>query len=404
MKQWSALKAGTALAICMTGSAAFADVTAQDVWGAWKQQMAQSGNAISAQETMSGGTLSVQDIQMNIALPEDDGDVTVSLGRIDFVEMGDGTVKVDLPPILPITVNVDPKNEEKVKVTAEYRSAGMDWTVSGSPEALTHSQTAPSISVAMTGLEVDGKPVDLGQLEMNMINVSFQATMAMGAMINQAQTGSAAELTYVVDMADPEGSGDRINLRGNIRDLAFNGSSQMPEGVDMQDFGAALNAGFGFDFAFSSGGGTAHMEVMGEGDEFRADTSSTGGSGRFAMDAGKLVYDVKGTGLKVDAFTSEIPLPISFAMADAGMRLTMPLAKSDDLQNYQIALRLGDFTMADMLWGLFDPSGQLPRDPATVDIDLSGQVKLTHDLVDEKAMAALGDTPRARWPRPKIKP
>jgi hypothetical protein len=35
----------------------------------------------------------------------------------------------------------------------------------------------------------------------------------------------------------------------------------------------------------------------------------------------------------------------------------------------------------------------LPRDPATIELDLTGEVKLTQDLMDEKAMAQMGDTP-----------
>ncbi|MGH1355850.1 MAG: DUF2125 domain-containing protein [Thalassovita sp.] len=402
MKHWTVLKSGTALAICMTGSTAFADISAQDVWGAWKDQMAQAGYAMSANEAMSGSTLTVSDINMTITLPQDDGTVLVDLDRFEFVENGDGTVNVVVPSVMPIDVMVDSKSDGKVIAKAEYRSAGMTWTVAGVPDAMTHSQMAPSITIALTGLEVDGKPVDLGQLEMTMNDISFQATMSKGASLTQTQIGSASGLTYVVDMTDPEGSGDRINLRGSMQDLAFNGTSQTPEGVDMQDFAAALAAGFGFDGSFSHGGGTTHIEVTGEGDEFRADTSSTGATGRIAMNAGKLVYDLSGQGMKVDAFTSEMPLPISFEMAESAFRLVMPLAKSDAIQGVELALKLGDFTMADMLWGLFDPTGQLPRDPATIELDLTGDVKLTHDLMDEKAMAQLGEMPPGELHAAKI--
>jgi hypothetical protein len=353
MKHWTVLKSGTALAICMTGSAAFADVTAQDVWSAWKQQMTQAGYALSANESLSGGTLSVSDISMDIILPEDAGTVKVTLDRFEFVENGDGTVSVNLPSVMPIGVNVVSKADGNVIAKAEYRSTGMTWTVAGNPDAMTHMQMAPGVTIAFTGLEVDGESIDLGQLEMTLNDVSFQSTMAMAGTITQTQIGSASGLTYVIDMEDPEGSGDRINLSGGMKDLAFNATSQTPEGVDMQDFAGALAAGFGFDGSFSHGGGNTHIEVMGEGDEFRADTSSTGGSGRVAMDSGKLVYDINGSGLKVDAFTSEMPLPISFEMVESAFRLVMPLAKSDAIQGVELALKLGEFTMADMLWGIF---------------------------------------------------
>ena len=38
-----------------------------------------------------------------------------------------------------------------------------------------------------------------------------------------------------------------------------------------------------------------------------------------------------------------------------------------------------DFTMSDIIWALFDASGQLPRDPATLALDVSGKAKVLVD-------------------------
>lgn len=388
MKHWTILKSGTALAICMTGSAAFADVTAQDVWGAWKDQMAKAGMPMSATETISGNTLNVSNITMSMDMPEGEGAATITLGAVDFVENGDGTVSVQLPSVLPTKMVFDVEGEGSANFMAEYRPIGMSWTVSGTPTQMSHVQSATSITVALTELTFDGEKIDLGQAEMTMNDVAYKSDMTMGATFLQSQVGSVGSLTYVVDAADPENPENRLNLRGGVNNLAFKANAQTPEGADMQNFGAALASGFGADGTFSHGGGNTHFEVTGD-DQFRADTSSTGGTGRFAMDAGKLVYDLMGQGLKVDAFTSEMPLPISFEMAESAFKLVMPLSKSDALQGFELALKLGDFTMADMLWGLFDPTGQLPRDPATIAIDLSGDVKLTHDLMDEETMTQM---------------
>lgn len=390
MKHWT-LKSGTALAICMTGSAAFADVTAQDVWGAWKKQMTQAGYALTATEAMSGGVLTLTDISTTIDIPEDDDSIALSIEKVEFKENGDGTVTVLLPATLPISADIKSESEGDISIKAEYRSTDLNWLVSGAPDAMTHVQSASALTLALTELRDNGKPVDLGKAELTMNNVNFQSVMAMGVNMTQTQSGSAETVSYEIDMTDPEGSGGRFTFSGGVKDLALNGTSSIPEGVDMSDFPAALAAGFGFGGAFSHGGGTMHIEATGGPDEFRADTSTSSGSVQVSMDAGKLVYDVKSQGLKVDAFTSEMPLPISFAMADSGFRLAMPLSKSDAIQGVELALKLGDFTMADMLWGLFDPTGQLPRDPATIELDLTGQVKLTQDLMDEKAMAKLGD-------------
>jgi hypothetical protein len=377
----------------MTGSAAFADVTAQDVWGAWKAQMAKAGYAMTATETMSGGTLDVRDIMMDITLPEDEGTVIVTLGEISFVDNADGTVRVELPSVLPIEFAMNSDQEGSVVANLEYRTAGMEWTVSGDPDAMTQTQTAASMTVALASLLVEGAAVDLGTMEMTMTNVNFQVATGLGSIMTQSQLGSAQTLSYLVDVADPSGSGDRVNMQGSLNELSVNANTNTPDGIDMQNFAAALKAGFGFSGSFAHGGGNSHIEIIGDGDEFRADTSSTGGSVMMSMDANRLVYNLQGKGLKVDAFTSEMPLPISFQMAETAMRLGIPLSKSDALQRVEMALTLGGFTMADMLWGLFDPTGQLPRDPATIDINLSGDVKVTADLTDEHAMAGMGDQP-----------
>ena len=42
-----------------------------------------------------------------------------------------------------------------------------------------------------------------------------------------------------------------------------------------------------------------------------------------------------------------------------------------------------DLDLADGVWALFDPSGLLPRDPATLILDTKGTATLTRDLVDD---------------------
>ena len=48
-----------------------------------------------------------------------------------------------------------------------------------------------------------------------------------------------------------------------------------------------------------------------------------------------------------------------------------------------------DFAVSDMIWGLLDPSAQLPRDPATLALDLSGKAKVLFDFLNPDQAAAL---------------
>ena len=45
--------------------------------------------------------------------------------------------------------------------------------------------------------------------------------------------------------------------------------------------------------------------------------------------------------------------------------------------------------MSDIIWALFDPSSQLPRDPATIALDVSGKAKVLLDSVDPAPMQAM---------------
>ncbi|MDF1802546.1 DUF2125 domain-containing protein [Thalassovita sp.] len=393
MKHWTTLKTSAAMALCMTGSAAFADVSAQDVWGAWKDQMTQMGYAIKADESMSGGALVLSNIGMHIDMPDNAGTLDVTLGQITFQENGDGTVQVILPADMPVMLHVEPKDEEVVDATVSYSNQGLAMIVSGTPDNLTYNLSAARTDLTLSKLVVDNKPVELGQVGMTMTNLTGSTTTQNGAVITSKQSFAAETLSYVVDMDDPEGSGEHLLIKGNLNSLKGGGYSNMPESVDMQDMAAALKAGFGFDGQLSHSGGETQIEFDGKDEQFKATTSSTGGAIRMAMDGGRLVYDVMATRLAVDMAGTDIPLPVSFQMGQTGFKLAMPLAKSDDLQDFELALTLGDFTMADMLWGIFDPMGQLPRDPATIALDVSGQVKLTHDLMDEKQMAMIGNQP-----------
>jgi len=57
-------------------------------------------------------------------------------------------------------------------------------------------------------------------------------------------------------------------------------------------------------------------------------------------------------------------------------------------QDFAFGFTLADFTMSDMIWDIFDAEGRLPRDPATLDIGLTGTARVLADLLDPDAMDA----------------
>ena len=78
---------------------------------------------------------------------------------------------------------------------------------------------------------------------------------------------------------------------------------------------------------------------------------------------------------------STIPLPpLTFRMAETGGRLAMPLVPSEEEQGFALSLNLAGLEIDDMIWGMIDPVGQIPRDPANLVIDLGGKVVMAEDV------------------------
>ena len=107
-------------------------------------------------------------------------------------------------------------------------------------------------------------------------------------------------------------------------------------------------------------------------------------------------YDFKQTNSAMDMAGSDFPLPISLTIAETVFEMLMPIMARDEPQDFELVIGLSDFTMSDLIWGLVDPAGQLPRDAAKLLVSLSGQAKVLENFMDpEFAMAMESDAPPA---------
>ena len=67
----------------------------------------------------------------------------------------------------------------------------------------------------------------------------------------------------------------------------------------------------------------------------------------------------------------QFPFPIKYAAESGSFDLQFPVLKSDTAQPFKLAYSLAGLTMGDEIWALFDPEAKLPRDPASLDIDVA---------------------------------
>ena len=219
--------------------------------------------------------------------------------------------------------------------------------------------------------------------------------MSKGNIRNVEQSYSVATLTYDIAFDDP-GSDDQGAFQGAMSNLAVSGVGRIPSDMDPSDMAAMLKSGFAIDATISYGEANSAVNGTGDGESFSATSSSKGGSLSVSMNDSALAYDVGGNTIAVSVTTDALPFPVSVELAEFLFKLAVPIAKSDQEQDFAFGLTLGDFVMSDMIWSLFDPGGTLPRDPATIAIDLAGKAKVLIDLMDPEAAGALagyGDRP-----------
>lgn len=384
----TAATSAAAISIFMMGSAAYADVTAQQVWDDWKQYMAGFGYEMQASEAVSGDTLTVSDLNMTFTMPEDEGTMALSMGEFSFTDNGDGTVTMSVPSELPLTLNLDPAEGESVEANIDYNTKGYSVVISGDPENMTYNYTVAELTMALTKLVVDGAPVDVGAASVTLADITGSSLMRVGDMRSTEQRMSTGPVSFNLDFADPE-SGGQVKMSGQYESLGFDGNGSMPAEMDAGNMAAMLNAGFGFDGTFTFGAGGAEFDISGDGRPAQGSSRSGGGSLDIAMDAGRLEYGGRATDYQMQIAGGELPFPVELAMQKAAFNLMMPVTKDDGEQDFALGVTLGDFTMSDMIWGIFDPTAQLPRDPATLIVDLTGKVRLLIDLMNPSAMEAV---------------
>ncbi len=375
-----------------TSQVAFADVTARDVWSEWKGYLESVGYAISGTETMSGGSLTISDLGISMQIPENAGAVAIDLGQLTFAENGDGTVSVNMPESIPLRIDtVD--GSDKVSMQFDMTQSDAALVVSGTPGDMTYDYGAGQVGILLGGMTVNGAklPPEVGRMTATLGDVTIKSRLETGDMRTASQQMAVRKVTYDMGFQDPE-TGDHATLRGTLDKVAFEGTGSIPAQMDANDFSAMLKAGFAVQGAYRYAAGQTEMKADAEGQTFEYSGSSKGGEITVAMDAGHLAYGVTQTAPVMNIKASELPFPVTLQAARMGFSIDMPVAKADEPQPFGLGLTVADFVMPEQLWSIFDPAGILPRDPATIAIDLTGKARIMHDLMDPATAAMLEQT------------
>jgi hypothetical protein len=100
------------------------------------------------------------------------------------------------------------------------------------------------------------------------------------------------------------------------------------------------------------------------------------------MDPDMLAYGGGGTGIEAKVSVPDLPFPIEYSAETIQANLSMPISKTDTPTDFSLAVILANFNVSDMIWGMGDPGGALPHDPATLVVDLVGKAQWLVDIMN----------------------
>src|SRR5699024_7657381 len=61
--------------------------------------------------------------------------------------------------------------------------------------------------------------------------------------------------------------------------------------------------------------------------------------------------------------------------------MLIPLLSGEDAQPFSLSYALENLTLSDEIWGMIDMGGNFPHDPATIDVDIAGNLILEEALL-----------------------
>jgi hypothetical protein len=379
------------LALFLGTTSAFADVTAEEVWADVRALMEGTGQTVTVgAEERSGDTLTVSDIVIDMAMPE--GSSSASLDQIVFVERGDGTVEIQLSPEYRIVSTTRPPEGEPIEMRATMTHDGLSMVVSGDAETKTYTYSAAELGFNLSEMSSGGAPVP-GSADVRLAGPS-------GSYVSRTESGGraidstldAASIKLVIAGTD-ETSG-RFDFTMDFAEIASVSTAFLPLAADMADFPAALKAGFKATGELTHGASTFGFSGEMEGSQSQGSGTAAAGSFEFGIGADGLVYGGKSSDVDFTMKSSDIPLPeVAFGMDETAFRLAMPLNSSDTPQDFGLRTAIRGLTMSDGIWALFDPMANLPRDPATLAVDMTGQARWLVDILNPEAAAATDAPP-----------
>lgn len=384
------------LAVVAFAAPALAEVTPSEVWQNWVEYYKANGYTVTegAREE-AGETLTLSDVVVGYAQPDEGTRVEFRTPRITLTATGDGRVRTTLAESSPVTASF--RDSEGAQVTLNGALVARDTEIvsGGTAADMTHDSRAGELTLSLESVQTAEGTREV-PASVRLVNATSRQQITDGDMMRFDATMAADRLEVAADYADPEGTEapGRVKVDGALEGLQATSAGSLPKDVDVtQAMHLALRAGMDVSAALSAGQGRLDLDFSGTDEQGQQDTAkaSTALQGldlTLALGPAGLKYQGGLDSASTDMTVSDLPAPIGYTVTEASFDMQFPVMQAAEPAPFKFAYSLGGVTLADSVWNLFDSARVLPRDPASLDVDLTGLVRVTMDLFDPALMQA----------------
>lgn len=379
--------ASVCLATLFTAPAAFADVTAQEVWDNWKSQMAMYGTDMITfgAETMSGNTLTIESTTYDA--DQDGITIKAEMGPISLTENGDGTVSVMIPEQYQMSMG-NSENFAENHGTISITVANFDMVASGTADAINYDVSADSYLLELVEAFDGGKPVPV-EASLKLNGLSGVYSVLTGDLQTVGYDLSASSMDVYFDLNEEF---EKMNVSGRTTGMSLASSMIVPTDFDQKSPETMFIDGAEMSFDYTAGPSTYIISVTDGSGTLNMASATESGHLSFGLDKDAMSFAALSTGLNFQAMGGQVPLPLDITAEEYGVSFEMPLAKTEEPAPFAAGITLTDLGLNDMLWMMADPQGILPHDPITFQVAVTGAAKLFFDVMDPKQAAALEQT------------
>lgn len=381
-------------ALLASATPVLADVTPAEVWQSWTEYYKVSGYTVAEgarQET--GDSLVLSDVVLT--MDGQDSDVSLTIPQITLTGTGDGRVRTTTSDQSTARFVVKDAEDGDVNVTATLAHPGTEVISSGTAGDLTSETRMPNLTVTLDEVvTADETHSDLATLTVADLGIREHVVQGDPLKADFDVTSGRSELALNVAGKDDDGADYKVNGNIALNSLKSTGSGTFPANARMdENMAAALRAGMAFTANLQAGPLTASFDLAGTGEDGAPMTAAVKGDGQgFSADIGLsqagLNYQVDSDRMTAEVTSSDMPFPVTYGMDSNSVLLQLPVSASDEPQPFKFTYSIAGLTLGDAIWDQFDQAKVLPRDPANLDIDVTGNLRVKQDVLDPEVMKA----------------